>query len=185
MIRLFAAIPVPSPALERVTALLDEFRERTWPVRWVPGTGVHLTLKFYGEVADERIDAIAESIAFAAAGTGPLSLQLGRLGAFPSWERARVVWLGVEAPPALELLQDRVERHAESLGFPVEGATYRPHVTLGRVREGERLTAGAIKALQDRALADAFTIDEVVLYQSKLDRQSPGYIPLRTFPLDA
>lgn len=185
MIRLFAGVPVPPPALERVTGLLEEFRERTWPVRWVPGTGVHLTLKFYGEVADERTDAIAESIAFAAADTGPLSLQLAQLGAFPSWERARVVWLGVEAPPALELLQDRVERHAESLGFPVEGAAYRPHVTLGRVREGERLTGAAIKALRDRRLSDTFSVDEIVLYQSKLDRQAPGYIPIRTFPLDA
>ncbi|MGH7533848.1 MAG: 2'-5' RNA ligase family protein, partial [Gemmatimonadales bacterium] len=65
MIRLFAAVPVKFPALERVTALLNELRERPWPVRWVPATGVHLTLKFYGEVADDRVDAIAESIAFA------------------------------------------------------------------------------------------------------------------------
>ncbi|HET7024151.1 MAG TPA: RNA 2',3'-cyclic phosphodiesterase [Gemmatimonadales bacterium] len=185
MIRLFAGLPVPSPALEHVTVLLGELRERSWPVRWVPATGVHLTLKFYGEVADERVDAIAESIAFAAAGTQPLALQLAGLGAFPSWEKARVVWLGVDAPPALELLQDRVERHAESLGFPVEGATFRPHVTLGRVREGERLSGGAIKALAARGLTDTFSVGEIVLYESKLDRHSPGYIPLRTFPLGA
>ncbi|MGH7590911.1 MAG: RNA 2',3'-cyclic phosphodiesterase [Gemmatimonadales bacterium] len=185
MIRLFAAIPVRSPALERVTALLNELRERPWPVRWVPATGVHLTLKFYGDVADDRVDAIAESIAFAAAGTGPLALQLAQLGAFPSWEKARVVWLGVEAPTAFELLQDRVERHAESLGFPVEGATFRPHVTLGRVREGERLAPGAIKVLGERGLTEPFSVDEVVLYQSKLDRHSPEYIAVCTFPLGA
>ncbi|MGB7211656.1 MAG: RNA 2',3'-cyclic phosphodiesterase [Gemmatimonadales bacterium] len=185
MIRLFAALPVPAPALEQVTALLRELRERPWPVRWVPATGVHLTLKFYGEVADERVDAIAESIAFSVAGTGPLAFQLAPLGAFPSWEKARVVWLGIDAPPALELLQDRVERHAESLGFPIEGATFRPHVTLGRVREGERLSPGAIKALAAHGLTDPFSVDEVVLYQSTLDRHSPAYVPLRTFRLSA
>lgn len=183
MIRLFAAAPVPSPALERVGALLTEFREQSWPVRWVPATGVHLTLKFYGDVADERVDAIAESIAFAAAGTGPLALGLTGLGAFPTWEKARIVWLGMEAPPALELLQDRVERHAEALGFPLEGTAFRPHLTLGRVREGERLGRGAIRSLQSRSVDESFSVGEIVLYQSVLGGRSPEYVPIRTFPL--
>lgn len=185
MIRLFAALPIPAPARDRVAALLRELRERPWPVRWVSDAGIHLTLKFYGEVADERVEAIAESIGFAVVGMAPLPLALGGLGAFPTWDRARVLWAGVEAPPALELLQDRVERSAEALGFPVEGAPYRPHVTLGRVKEGERLVPAAIAALRDRVLEGAFSVDEVTLFESRLGARSPEYVSVRTFPLTA
>ena len=185
MIRLFAALPVPAPARDEVAALLREVRELPWPVRWVSESGIHLTLKFYGDVNEERLDPIAESIGFATAGTGSLALGLGELGAFPNWEKARVLWAGIEAPPALELLQDRVERHAESLGFAVEGAAFRPHVTLGRVREGERLSAPAAAQLQQRALDAAFSAEEVVLFESRQGGRFPDYVPLRTFPLTA
>ena len=98
-----------------------------------------MTLKFFGEVASERLDVITEALRFAAAGAGPLALRLGELGAFPSRSRPRILWVGVEAPPSLELLQDRIERGCEAIGFPPEGAPFQPHVTLGRVREGQRL----------------------------------------------
>jgi 2'-5' RNA ligase len=168
---------------ERLAELLRELRERDWPVRWVGEAGIHVTLKFYGEVPDERADAIAESIGFAVDGVTPLAMALDGLGAFPAWERARVVWAGLQAPTALELLQDRIERGADALGFPPEGVTFRPHVTLGRVREGERLPAAALDALRARELAGEFVADEVVLFQSRLGGRTPDYLPVRTFPL--
>ncbi|MFI5234932.1 MAG: RNA 2',3'-cyclic phosphodiesterase [Gemmatimonadales bacterium] len=181
--RLFAAIPASAPARDQVTRLLRELRDLRWPVRWVAEEGIHLTLKFYGEVAVERLDAIAESIGFAIRGTGPLALGLSGLGGFPSMERARVVWAAVEAPPALELLQDRIERHAEALGFPLEGATFRPHITLGRVREGEHLRPEVVARLHATALAGDFTADRVVLYESRLGERGPAYVAMHTFPL--
>lgn len=183
MIRLFAALPIPSPARDRVAELLREVRERSWPVRWVSDAGIHLTLKFYGEVGEDRVDAIAESIGFAVDGMTSLPMALSGLGAFPAWDRARVVWAGVEAPSALELLQDRVERSAEALGFPVEGIPFRPHVTLGRVKEGERLTSAVISALQGSSLDGDFSVEEVTLFESRLGGRAPEYVPVRTFAL--
>lgn len=185
MIRLFAALPVPAPARDGVVALLRELRELPWPVRWVHEEGIHLTLKFYGEVSEERLEPIAESLNFATAGTGPLGLSLGELGAFPNWDRARVLWAGIEAPPALELLQDRVERHAEALGFAIEGVAFHPHITLGRVREGERLLPPMAARLQARPLDASFSVEEVVLFESRPGASAGGYRPLRTFPLSA
>jgi 2'-5' RNA ligase len=183
MKRLFAAIPIPAPASDRIAALLAEVRGLRWPVRWVPETGLHLTLKFYGEVADDRVDVIAEAVEFAVRGTGALPLALEGVGAFPSFERAGVVWVGVAPAPGLELLQDRIERGSDPLGFAPEGVPFRPHVTLGRVREGERLPAAAIERLGALDLAEAFLADTAILYESRLDRRHPEYHAVRTFRL--
>ena len=179
--RLFAALPIPDPAREEVAALLAQLRASDWPVRWIGDEGLHVTLKFYGEVAPERLEVIEESVRLAARGTGPRPLRLDELGAFASAPHARVLWLGLEGPPALELLQDRLERSGEAIGFPPEGRPFRPHVTLGRVREGHRIPANALDEFEVEKLP--LLAEELVLYESLLSSQGPRYEPRLTLPL--
>ena len=127
--RLFVAVPIVGDARREIVALLARLREREWPVRWVRDEGSHLTLKFYGEVAAERLDVITESVRLACRGSAPLSLRLGARGAFPSMSRPRILWACVDAPPQLGALQERLEQAGEAIGFPPEGAPFRPHVT--------------------------------------------------------
>jgi RNA 2',3'-cyclic 3'-phosphodiesterase len=173
--RLFAAVPVPEPAREQILKLLGKLREAGWPVRWVHDEGLHMTLKFFGEVAPERLDVIAEALHFAGHGAGTLALELGELGAFPSRNRPRVLWVGVQAPAALELLQDRIERGCEAIGFPPEGAPFQPHITLGRVREGQRLPTGGIEDHAEGFERVSFVAEQLVLYESLLTTAGPRY----------
>jgi 2'-5' RNA ligase len=183
--RLFAAVPVPDPAREQILKLLGRLREGGWPVRWVHDEGLHMTIKFFGEVASERLDVIGEALRFATDGAGPLPLRLGELGAFPSRSRPRVLWVGIEGPPTLELLQDRIERGCEALGFPPEGAPFQPHVTLGRVREGQRLPPGGLEDHADGFERVAFVAGELVLYESVLTTGGPRYEARLTLDLGA
>lgn len=183
--RLFAALPIPDPARGEISRLLAGLRRAEWPVRWVHDEGLHLTLKFFGEVAPNRLEVIEEAVRAAATDTSPLPLALGELGAFPSDQRPRVLWLGLEAPPALELMQDRLERRAEAIGFPPEGAPFHPHVTLGRVREGQRLPPGALQGVSGEYEAVSFVAAEVVLYESVLGRGGPRYEPRLVLELGA
>lgn len=178
--RLFVAVPVPAPAREQILKLLGELRAAGWPVRWVHDEGLHMTLKFFGEVGPERLDVIAEALRFAADNAGILALQLGELGAFPSRSRPRVLWVGVAAPPALELLQDRIERGCEAIGFPPEGAPFQPHITLGRVREGQRLPPKGLDEHADSFDRVPFAGQELVLYESVLTTGGPRYEPRLT-----
>jgi 2'-5' RNA ligase len=173
--RLFAAVPIPEPARGQILHLLSELRNGDWPVRWVHDEGLHMTLKFFGEVAGERLDVIIEALRFAANGAGALSLRLGPLGAFPSRSRPRILWVGIEAPPSLELLQDRIERGAEAIGFPPEGTPFQPHVTLGRVREGQRLPARSLDDHADNLEPVPFVAQKLVLYESVLTTTGPHY----------
>jgi len=179
--RLFVALPIPDPASQEIADLLTRLRASDWPVRWVGDEKLHVTLKFYGEVAPERLEVIEESVRLAARGAGPMPLRLDALGAFPSLQHARVLWLGLEAPPALELLQDRLERAGEAIGFPPEGRPFRPHVTLGRVREGHRISPNAFQDYEVERLP--LMAEELVLYESLLSPDGPRYEARLTIPL--
>jgi 2'-5' RNA ligase len=181
--RLFAAVPLPEPARAEVAGLLSRLRATDLPVRWVPDEGLHLTLKFYGEVSPERLEVIEEAIRQATAGSEPLAMRLDELGAFPGARRPRVLWLGLDAPPALELLQDRLERRSEAIGFTPEGAPFRPHVTLGRVREGQRIS---LRAVEDAAAEFGrlpFLATSLVLYESVPADGRQRYEPRLTLEL--
>lgn len=181
--RLFAAVPIAEPARGEIAKLLARLREPAWPLRLVHDQGLHLTMKFFGEVAPGRLEVIEEAVRAAVPGTGALHLQLAEVGAFPSGRRPRIIWVGLDAPPGLELLQDRLERRAEAIGFPPEGSPFRPHVTLARVREGHRLPPGALESLEGQYQPVGFLASELVLYESVLGRGGPHYQPRLTLEL--
>jgi 2'-5' RNA ligase len=173
--RLFVAIPLPRAAHELAAAQLHELKERDWPVRWVREDGIHVTLKFFGEVTPDRLDTIAEMLGFCVAGVGPMTLAITGAGAFPHRENPRVLRMDLSSVPELELLQDRIERGGERIGFPPEGRPFNPHITLGRVREGHRLPLGAMDLLEAIKPQPAFNADRVVLYESQIGPAGPTY----------
>lgn len=183
MMRLFAALPLGGAAADEVGAALAEWRATGWPVRWVRPGGLHVTVKFFGAVPADQLEGVAGMLAAAVRGTGPITLAASEYGAFPTLARARVLWAGYQPEPALELLVHRVERGAAVLGFAVEGRPFRPHATLGRLRDGARLPPEAVSALEGRALAAPLEARELVLYQSVTGPGGARYDVIRTFDL--
>lgn len=183
--RLFAAVPLPEPARAGVAGLLNRLRRRDLPVRWVRDENLHLTLKFFGEVATDRVATIEEAIRVANAGSAPLEMRLDELGAFPNARRPRVLWVGLDAPPALELLQDRLERQCDAIGFPPEGTPFRPHVTLGRVRQGQRCPLRAVVEAGAPVEQILFLATDLVLYESVAGDGGQRYEPRLTVGLGA
>lgn len=173
--RLFIALPLPAGPEAEIAAILSSLKAKDWPVRWVRPAGLHLTLKFFGEVTSDRVDAIVEMLAFATAGMRPLTLRLAGGGVLPSPRQPRVLHCPVDADSALELLQDRIERGADRLGFPPEGRPFRPHITLGRVREGHRLPAGWLSDLERVPAGESFLAERVVLFESRITPEGPEY----------
>lgn len=175
--RLFLAVNLPPDLRDQLWTATESLRGGEFPVRWVATDGLHITMKFLGDVSSDRVADVRARLDRAAVGAKPFSLLLSGFGAFPSPRRPRVVWAGCEAAPPLELLQDRVEREMEQLGFPVEARVFHPHVTLGRVKRGAR--ARDLEGLEGR-LADAafhreFTVQSVDLMQSTLHPEGARY----------
>ena len=134
--RLFVAVNLPDTERRAAHSATAPLRHGDLPVKWVAAEALHLTLKFLGDVADERAEAIGTALDAAVAGARPFEVGLGGIGAFPSMARPRVVWLGVERHPALELLANDVERALQPFGFEAELRPFQPHITLGRAKQG-------------------------------------------------
>ncbi len=185
MKRLFVALPVSGAAREELAAVIAGLQDRGWPVRWARPDGLHLTLKYLGEVPAEREPEIVRALAPAVRGMTALPLAAREIGGFPTLERARVLWCGYDAEPALELLVDRVERALEALGFAVEGRPFRAHVTLGRLREGAQLPPAASTELDAMTPTADFVANGLVLYESVAAAGGSRYAPRVTLPFGA
>ena len=179
---------MPGPvrkALEDVQSSLKQLKIRA---RWVRAENIHLTLKFLGETRSSQIDAVQKAAAASCIGTGELSLALGRVGAFPSSSRPRVVWVGLEGDiPGLVSLAGRLDRGLQALGFRPEERPFSPHLTIARVRPDASLQEQAeIGAALSRARPPAslrFTASEVSLIRSQLRPEGPLYTCLARWPL--
>lgn len=134
-IRTFIAIPLSDRIREDLSNLQEELKKSQAQVKWVRPEGIHLTLKFLGNVEEERILEIEEAIGKKIKGYSPFLLSLGCLGAFPDLRRPRVIWVGVEEGASeVKELAKRIEKALLPLGFVKEDRPFSPHLTLGRVK---------------------------------------------------
>jgi 2'-5' RNA ligase len=172
-LRLFIAVELPD---HWITALIEAAhmlrRQGLERLRWVRPEGVHLTLKFLGNVEQERVAAIEGAMSAAARGVAPFTLTLGGAGVFGRPGRPRVVWAGVDGELAsLTRLWQAVERHVGPLGFPPERERFSPHLTLARVPEDvPREVATAVEPALTRLRlpsAPALLVSEVSLMRSE------------------
>lgn len=168
--RAFIAVNLPPAVRTGMWEAAEPLRSGGFPFRWVRPESLHLTVKFLGQVATAREADIIAGLVEAGRGTKVFSAGIGGFGAFPSPRRPRVVWVGLEAVPALEMLHHRVEQQMESLGFALEGRPFRPHITLGRVRRDTRAShvAGFEAALERLEYLGETLVASVDLMESEL-----------------
>jgi len=157
--------------------------------RWVRSEGIHLTLKFLGDIPADQIDAIAQAIRAAAAHFVPFRVSYGGLGCFPNTRFPRVIWIGIEDPDGTLLrLQREVDNNLSALGYPPERRAFHPHLTLARTRrvsKGEQAALGKlVERTQVGRLGDML-VREISLMRSELRPSGAVYTQLAAAPLRA
>jgi 2'-5' RNA ligase len=148
-------------------------------VRWTRPESYHLTLRFLGELPAEQVAPLAARVAEAVAGVAPFELRLGALVAFPSARRPRVLAASVEPEAPLAELARRVEAATLRAGFSPEARAFRPHLTLGRVRDRAHPDLAAAGPLAP----EPFRVAEVVLFRSDLHADRAVHTPLERIAL--
>ena len=180
MLRTFIAIDLPVAIQEALDRFEKELQRAQAPISWVKPERIHLTLKFLGDVAPERIPEIQKNLVKAAATASPFRLQPSGCGAFPSVKQMRVIWVGLKSDEGvLNQLQHGVEEAMAELGFKREDRPFRPHLTVGRVRGRQHLRSLQELLIARQAFeAEAFDVTELVLYKSELRPEGARYTPL-------
>ena len=179
--RLFVALELSDAVRMTVRELLDRLQRARADVRWVRPEGMHLTLKFIGEVPEEKVAPIKRALAQAASAK-PVAMAFRGLGYFPNERRPRVLWIGIEASENLAELAAQLEAALEPLGIARENRPFVPHLTLGRFKSAKRLAQ-----LQEEVAALPSTefgrieAGEFFLFQSKLSPKGAEYSKLERF----
>jgi 2'-5' RNA ligase len=132
-VRLFVALDLPDAVRQSLRELIARLKPECRSAKWVRPEGMHITLKFIGEVGAEKLDTIRAALATVHA-EPPVDMQFGGLAFFPNERRPRVLWCGVKASANLAELAAGVERALVPLGIPAESREFVPHLTLARFR---------------------------------------------------
>ena len=177
MIRLFVAVALPDALRRRLAMLCGGVRG----ARWADESNMHLTLRFIGEVGEDRVEDIVDALGRIAA--PPFDLTLAGAGHFETRGRVRTLWIGIEPSPPLADLQGRIEGVLQRTGLPAEGRKFAAHIALARL-DGARP-----EAVRDWLFANALfrapphRVEAFVLFQSLLGHGGAVYRPVAEFPL--
>ena len=188
LLRAFIAVEIPAEIQQNIDRKTAHFRQGIHSlVRWVPPQNMHLTLKFLGDVSSNSLEFLRQLLRTEAENVPAFDIHLVGLGAFPNLKRPRVIYISLQAPAALDILQRAIESASRRLGYEPEERPFSAHLTLGRVRQNanaadQQQIRRAIEGTQVDVLGTA-RVDSVHLYKSELHPGGSVYTRLYTAPL--
>ena len=189
--RSFIAVELSKEIRKELAGLEDKLKTVGADVKWVRPEKIHLTLKFLGNIYEERLgqvktvnesklDQVKAALNNVSLKHKPFKISLFKLGCFPRLEHPRVIWVGIDAGCAeIEAIAGELEEELEKLGFPKEKRSFSAHLTLGRVRspKGRKELVEKIKALDIKSSA-LMEVSELILFKSTLTSSGSIYTPL-------
>lgn len=175
--RTFIAIEIPEEIKKQMAEAQRRLKGAGVDASWTRSEGVHLTLKFLGEIPESKVSEIMSALTGAASGSGRFRLEVAGVGAFPNSGNARVVWVGVSGDiEKLTGLQAGVEDAMARLGMKCEERKFTPHLTLGRIKyiRSKESWLGALEELKDIKFP-GFDVTSVSLMKSELRPSGAAY----------
>ncbi|WP_265109565.1 RNA 2',3'-cyclic phosphodiesterase [Halosolutus halophilus] len=184
--RLFVSVDLPDDLAEPVADLQDEFSDASG-LKFTDPEQVHVTLKFLGDVDDDRLPTLGDELAAAVddPNVDPFTVRYGGLGVFPDLDYINVVWFGVETGgEELTRLHEAIEDRTTAMGFDAESHEFTPHVTLARMEHaGGKEHVQDIVRDRDPTIGEC-RVEEVRLTESTLTSDGPVYSTVERFPLE-
>ncbi len=179
-IRSFIAVPIPDDLRRALGAGAEKSFGDINHVRTVRPGGMHITLKFLGDIKKERIESIGRVLSIVAGKNSSFTLKSEGIGGFPNLKNPRVLFAPLigDAQKLIQMAAD-LDAALEKLGFEAEKRPFRAHLTLARVKTQKQLglirkRAGAL----EKKIFGEFKVEELILYRSDLRLEGARYTPL-------
>ncbi len=177
--RTFLAVEVPGHIRKKIDDFIRIEAKRELPVKWVSFENLHITLKFLGEIDENKKLEILPTIKEVSNKHKPFLVQLSGIGCFPNSRNPRVLWVGVEqGSDNLCTVSADIEKALVQFGFKEE-KRFHPHLTFGRIKKFCKVD----HILEKNIITDPFEVSTVVLFKSMLKPEGPIYTALEHFPL--
>jgi RNA 2',3'-cyclic 3'-phosphodiesterase len=184
--RTFIAIPLHNEAKKELSLLQGRFKKSDVDVKWVNPKDIHLTLRFLGDVEENKLTQIKRSLTRAVKKHGQFDLCLKKLSALPTLIYPKTIIVNAnDEKRSCQALQKSVSMAIKKIGFEKEHRAFLPHITLGRVRSDKNKKAliNLIEKEKDFSLGAKIPIKCIVLFSSLITQRGPVYSILEEFPL--
>ena len=186
LVRLFFGFELPREVIRISRELRTLVGDPKKAVRWVPGSKIHLTLRYLGPTPHSVVADIVSAAEGGLTEIRTMQISLAGTGVFPAPTRPRVLWLGVDGDiKALQQMEGAIHSLVEPLGFPKEPRDYLPHVTLGKVRYPQKWPPDVRLFLKAEYQPVECSLEVLHLYESRVGEQGVSYVPLASFQLNS
>lgn len=181
--RVFLAVEIDEKLLDEISKVQREFMKCEAPVKYVETENLHCTLKFFGEIDDNKLNDIIEVIEKKIKNHEPFKVNIKKTGVFPNERYVRVLWLGMDDVEPFSNLQKDLDEDFIKMGFKKE-RSYTPHLTIGRVK-GSRNKEELLSKLKDMGEVEIGEMDisKITLKKSELTPAGPIYTTIKEFNL--
>lgn len=177
--RTFIAIELPDNIKNSLAALQEKIKSSQADIKWVEKTNIHLTLKFLGEIDENKLLQVITVLGEIAANTRSYQTTISTIGGFPKIDYPRVIWVGIESGDSeTKNIAKLVEENLEKIGIPKEERAFSSHITLGRTRssKNQKQLAYELNKLQkDFKALESFKVGKITLFKSLLSSKGPTY----------
>jgi 2'-5' RNA ligase len=181
MTRLFVALEIPEDIRKRISALKEEAIQEKISLKWEPDEKIHLTIKFIGEVNDESVESISESLDFLES-YEKVKCKLTRFGFFFKHGIPQIMWIGLWVDNILFNIVEQLNKELIKFDVPVEGRKFKPHLTLLRIKK--RFPEEWVTKFNSFIIPEInFTSDSILLIKSELLPESSKYTVIKKFNL--
>ncbi|MDA3885832.1 MAG: RNA 2',3'-cyclic phosphodiesterase [Candidatus Delongbacteria bacterium] len=182
--RLFIAVKVNiEPALEKYISSLKELFEGS-KIKWIPMGNMHLTLKFLGKTSVDIITKLTIELSEIAENNDPFDMRIQGSGVFKDFFRPTILWVGVRDHNPFEKLKNDIENSMAKLGFRIDYDRFKPHMTIGRIKElNKRDEFEKFVRSYEHLLFQMVKVEEIILYESILNSEGPTYVELEKFKI--
>jgi 2'-5' RNA ligase len=179
--RVFLALELPGAIKEHLLTVTKSMSQRVSGVKWVKAEGLHVTLKFFGEIEEKKVQEIGEALHGINEQRLAMPVQLKEINAFPDLMRPRVIVVTFqEGVDNVKAIFHDIESRLLAADIQKEVRVFTPHITVGRVKDAAPLLKRNIIALEEKR----FLLDNLVIYQSTLTREGALYAPLKEIKLE-
>lgn len=184
-LRLFIAIELPEMIRKPLSdSLKDSVIIKKKKARLTSKENLHITLKFLGDVQQDKRGDLQAAIANSVGGIGPFELKIHSGGVFPAIKKPRILWAGFDISKELSVLVNNLENEFEKIGFSKDLKPFQPHITLARIPDyvSTMIPVEKDEIIQNLEKIDLppFTVDKISLMKSILLPGKPEYQVIST-----
>ncbi|MCS4540809.1 MAG: RNA 2',3'-cyclic phosphodiesterase [Euryarchaeota archaeon] len=179
-IRAFIAIDIPKDLINKIANIQNSLKKIDANIKYVEPENIHITLKFLGEVLENKLANVSLVTKETTVGVKPFEIEINGVGVFPSFNYIRVIWVGItKGADFLSNLQTELEKRLVPLGFEPEERGFSPHITIGRVKtiKAKAQLQSKINELQNINIG-TMQVDCLKLKKSQLTPKGPIYTDL-------